>query len=33
MKYFPKLTEEAGEYLVREYVEMRKLGSGRGQVT
>ncbi|XP_018653176.1 putative dna replication licensing factor MCM4 [Schistosoma mansoni] len=33
MKYFPKLTEEAGEYLVREYVEMRKLGSGRGQIS
>ncbi|VDO68525.1 unnamed protein product [Schistosoma mattheei] len=31
--YFPKLTEEAGEYLVREYVEMRKLGSGRGQIS
>ncbi|CAH8864825.1 unnamed protein product [Trichobilharzia szidati] len=33
MKYHPKLTEEAGEYLVREYVEMRKLGSGRGQIS
>ncbi|KAK4468517.1 hypothetical protein MN116_007716 [Schistosoma mekongi] len=33
LKYYPKLTEEAGEYLVREYVEMRKLGSGRGQIS
>ena len=30
--YHPKLSEEAGEYLVREYVEMRKLGASRGQV-
>ena len=30
--YKPKLSEEAGEYLVREYVEMRKLGASRGQV-
>ncbi|GAA35808.2 minichromosome maintenance protein 4 [Clonorchis sinensis] len=31
--YQPKMSEEAGEYLVREYVEMRKLGSGRGQIS
>ncbi|TPP59475.1 DNA helicase [Fasciola gigantica] len=31
--FHPKLSEEAGEYLVREYVEMRKLGAGRGQIT
>ncbi|KAF6777174.1 hypothetical protein AHF37_03518 [Paragonimus kellicotti] len=31
--FHPKLSDEAGEYLVREYVEMRKLGSGRGQIT
>ena len=30
--YHPKLSEEASEYLVREYVEMRKLGASRGQV-
>ncbi|VDM26768.1 unnamed protein product, partial [Hydatigera taeniaeformis] len=29
--YHPKLSEEASEYLVREYVEMRKIGSSRGQ--
>ncbi|VDL98816.1 unnamed protein product [Schistocephalus solidus] len=31
--YQPKISEEAGEYLVREYVEMRKLGASRGQVS
>ncbi|CAH8456734.1 unnamed protein product [Dicrocoelium dendriticum] len=31
--FHPKITDEAGEYLVREYVEMRKLGSGRGQIS
>ncbi|BHF77405.1 DNA replication licensing factor, mcm4 component [Sparganum proliferum] len=29
----PKISEEAGEYLVREYVEMRKLGASRGQIS
>lgn len=27
------LSEEAQQYLVEEYVEMRKLGSGRGQIS
>ncbi|KAL5969429.1 DNA replication licensing factor MCM4 [Taenia solium] len=31
--YHPKLSEEASEYLVREYVEMRKLGSSHGQIS
>ncbi|VDN18265.1 unnamed protein product, partial [Dibothriocephalus latus] len=31
--YHPKISEEAGEYLVREYVAMRKLGASRGQVS
>lgn len=31
--YHPKLSEEASEYLVREYVEMRKLGASHGQVS
>lgn len=31
--YKPKISEEAGEYLVREYVDMRKLGASRGQVS
>lgn len=31
--YHPKLSEEASEYLVREYVEMRKLGANRGQIS
>ena len=29
----PKLTEEAGALLVENYVRMRQVGSGRGQVT
>ena len=29
----PRLTEEAGTLLVHKYVEMRQVGSGRGQVT
>lgn len=29
----PVLSEEAGEYLVREYVDMRKLGATRGQIS
>ena len=28
----PKLSEEAGQSLIQTYVEMRKTGSGRGQV-
>ncbi|CAL8096807.1 unnamed protein product [Calicophoron daubneyi] len=33
VKYHPKLNDEAGEYLIREYVDMRKLGAGRGQIS
>ena len=29
----PKITEEAGHALIQAYVEMRKLGSGKGQIT
>lgn len=29
----PILSEEAGQYLIEAYVEMRKVGSGRGQVS
>lgn len=29
----PKLSEEAGQSLIQEYVNMRKIGSGRGQVS
>ena len=29
----PKLSEEAGALLVENYVRMRQVGSGRGQVT
>jgi DNA replication licensing factor MCM4 len=29
----PKLTEEAGQELIHTYVDMRKVGSGRGQIT
>ena len=29
----PLLSEEAQQYVVEEYVEMRKLGSGRGQIS
>lgn len=29
----PKLSEEAGHCLIQAYVEMRKVGSGRGQIT
>ena len=29
----PKLTEDAGQELINAYVEMRKIGSGRGQVS
>lgn len=32
-EYQPKLSEEACEALVSEYVDMRRLSSGRGQVT
>merc|ERR1719297_310320 len=31
--YNPKLTEEAGQKMISYYVEMRKVGAGRGQVT
>ncbi|KAM7533901.1 hypothetical protein Aperf_G00000113193 [Anoplocephala perfoliata] len=31
--YHPKISEEANEYLVREYVEMRKIGASRGQIS
>ena len=29
----PKLSERAGQAFIEEYVEMRKVGSGRGQVS
>lgn len=29
----PKLTEHAGQALIDAYVEMRKVGSGRGQIS
>ena len=29
----PIINEEAGQYLIEAYVEMRKVGSGRGQVS
>lgn len=29
----PKLTDEAGTLLTQSYVNMRKIGSGRGQIT
>lgn len=29
----PKISEESGQALVEAYVEMRKIGSGRGQVS
>ncbi|XP_074644247.1 DNA replication licensing factor mcm4-A-like [Tubulanus polymorphus] len=31
--YSPKINEEASQMLVKEYVDMRKVGSGRGQVS
>merc|ERR1712112_166877 len=31
--YNPVLSDEAGQQLIQNYVEMRKIGSGRGQVT
>ena len=31
--YNPKIGEEAGQALIHEYVEMRKIGSGRGQIS
>ncbi|VDL63766.1 unnamed protein product [Hymenolepis diminuta] len=31
--YHPKMSEEASEFLVREYVEMRKIGASRGQIS
>ena len=33
-RYFqPKLSEEASQRLISAYVDMRKVGSGRGQIT
>jgi DNA replication licensing factor MCM4 len=32
-QYKPKLTEESGRALVEAYLEMRKMGSGKGQIT
>ena len=32
-QFKPKLTEESGRALVEAYLEMRKLGSGKGQIT
>lgn len=29
----PKLSEEAGQMLIQGYVDMRKIGSGRGQIS
>ncbi|CAF4489706.1 unnamed protein product, partial [Rotaria magnacalcarata] len=29
----PQLTESAGKLLISSYVEMRKVGSGKGQIT
>ena len=29
----PRISDEAGQGLIEEYVEMRKMGSGRGQVS
>lgn len=29
----PKLSEEAGQRLIQAYVDMRKVGSGRGQIS
>ena len=29
----PKLTDDAGQVLTQNYVEMRKIGAGRGQIT
>lgn len=29
----PKISEDAGQSLIQEYVNMRKIGSGRGQVS
>lgn len=31
--FHPKLSDEAGQKLIEAYVEMRKVGSGRGQIT
>ncbi len=31
--YAPKLNEEAARELIKNYVEMRQLGSGRGQIS
>lgn len=30
---FPKLSEEASQRLIQAYVDMRKVGSGRGQIS
>jgi len=32
-RYHPKLSDEAGQKMIQHYVEMRKVGAGRGQVT
>jgi len=32
-RYHPKLSDEAGQLMIQHYVEMRKVGAGRGQVT
>lgn len=32
-EFHPKITDKAGQALVEEYVKMRKMGSGRGQVS
>ena len=32
-KYNPVLSDEAGQKMISYYVEMRKVGAGRGQVT
>jgi len=29
----PKISEDAGQALIQEYVNMRKIGSGRGQIS